>query len=556
MSWLACLGEEGTREAMFSEGAFLVVGAALLLAVALAAFASPLLRKAYRERVVRFMGLDQVAPRPEGWWRAMGGDAAAVPGAAGGDVTVDALRAGARTRELRVLRATVVAWAAFMAVGIFVLGQVVAGAHWADRVEFAAWAGMLALGPALVNLPRRWRRPGLVAGVALTVAALVLTGVIHPDDEPWAEDDWIGLVAAPFLLWVYAALFGPRLRGVVFPAALVGWVTVLAFVLPLGWVEPRLGACLELAQAPEFVASGVGSAWSGALTTVGAGLFVLGLWLGFQALAGLARAIERGWLGELSVVALVGLAVIAAAFVFGAAPEEGGTGAATPWWPVLWVGAAAAAYALALGRSPRAPGCPLLLLRVFSRDRRQHALLEAVQDRWRYVGAIQQAGGPDLVDLNIDPYECAMFLSGRLYDLFLPEAVSAEQLAGRFNYAQDREGRFRINEMFNFNTAWRQNVERLIEMSPTILLDVRGLTAEREGTAFEVGLIARLGVTDRVVAVGDGTTDWDQVAARLAEHGRRPEDMPRIDADAPGALDAIHEALLAKASGLAPGAAS
>ena len=149
-----------------------------------------------------------------------------------------------------------------------------------------------------------------------------------------------------------------------------------------------------------------------------------------------------------------------------------------------------------------------------------------------------------MVDLNVDPYECSMFLSNRLHDLYLPAALSAEQLLNRLNDAVDREGRYRINEMFNFNTAWRANVEQLILLSKTILLDLRGLTAEREGTSFEIGLLARHKLFDRVIAIGDKQTDWAHVDSLLQAAGSSLDGLKRVIIKPGNPPDELFEELL------------
>ncbi len=79
---------------------------------------------------------------------------------------------------------------------------------------------------------------------------------------------------------------------------------------------------------------------------------------------------------------------------------------------------------------------------------------------------------------------------------------------------------------------------------------MRGLTAQREGTSFEIGLLARLGKLARVLAVGDDSTDWAHVDALLRRHGGDPAGLQRLRADAPGkgnaseAADALFSQLL------------
>lgn len=540
MSYLECLSQPAPEgaELMLSDGLFNTIGALMIVSIVVAAILAPLVRSRYRARVQRLMGLNQVHPRPDGWWQARDNrgqtpdnDSAAV------SVTREARIASGLDWERRVSRATVVAWLAFILVAPVILAWSNPASHWFSNLEFALGAGLLALGPAIVNLPLRWQRKALFVGLGALLLMLIVLGIIDPDlAEPIVEGeeddlpDWaVALLLVP-LGWVYISLFRHRIRGQVIPLAVVLCVFIIVFILPIGFMEPYMGTCLE-AFAPGDSSTQEKAALAGTLGLIGATLSMLAIWVALRVLGLLATGIERGWLSDLSMVSLVGLAVIAASMVFGAVPDEA---ALVPAWvgllPLLWMTPSLALYVLLLGRRPpQAPALPLLMLRVFSAEKKKHNLLHRIQERWRYIGAVNQAGGPDLLDLNVDPYECSKFMTGSLHELFLPEAVSGEKLMSRFEHAPDREGRYRVNEMFNFNTSWRGNVEQLIINSPTILLDVRGLTAEREGTSFEVGLLAEHGLLERVVAVGDEDTDWEHIGERLAEHGQQPEDLKRSD---------------------------
>jgi hypothetical protein len=553
VSLFACLDQPGpeSSDLMLSAGTFDVAAALMLIAVTIAALFAPLVRRAYRNRVQRLMGLNQVRPRPDAWWQARSNRAESPEGEAE-PVTGEAPMANCLHQERRITRATVAAWLAFTLSAPAMSAWSNPATNWVSNLEFAILAGLLALGPALVNLPQRWRRNSLYVGIGALLLMLIVLGILEPDILESAadngEDDWPLWVMIPlvvFIVWVYLALVRPRIRGQVIPLALVSCVFSLAFILPIGYVEPHLGSCLTAADGATSATQGQ-PVKAGTIGLIAATLAMLGLWVAFRALGLLASGIERGWLGDLSMVSLVGLAVVASTMVFVNAPDKPalvppGTG----WLPLLWVAVPVAIYMLFLGRRPpQGPGLPLLMLRVFSKDKRKQTLLRDIQERWRFVGAVDQAGGPDMVDLNVDPYECSKFMTGSLHELFLPEAVSGERLMARFEHAPDREGRYRINEMFNFNTSWRGNVEQLILNSPTILLDVRGLTAEREGTSFEIGLLARHALLDRVVAVGDGETDWDHIGERLREYGQRLDDLRRADvAEDPG-LDRLFGELI------------
>ena len=545
MSLLACLEQPAPASSglMFSAGLFNVVAAFVLVSVFVAACVAPLVRAAYRARVKRLMGLNQVQPRPDRWWQ---------PGAARNQpdridpasLSPDELLATATRSERRIARATAAAWFAFVLFAPWVLAWSDPSASWFSRIEFAALAGLLALGPALVNLPLRWRRVTSIAAIVILVALLLAVSALEPEAAelvPDAKEDdwpaWVYFLLVGFAAWVYLSMFRQRIRGQVIPLAFVSAVFALVFALPLGLLEPYLGSCLT--PVDEASRAAVGQATFSGLA--GVTLSMIGLWAAFRVLGVVAGAIERGWIGELSMVSLVGLGVVVSTLVLGVAPEDPALAVTRPGWLSLsWLGLTAVVYVVFLGRTTATTaGLPLLMLRVFSVDKRKHDLLHRIQERWRYIGAVDQAGGPDLIDFNVGPYACSKFMSGSLHDLYLPEAVSGDKLMGRFNHEPDREGRYRVNEMFNFNTSWRGNVEQLVLNSPIILLDVRGLTAEREGTSFEVGLLARHGLLERVIAVGDEETDWGHIEGRLVQHGRRLEELSRCEIVDRSSLDQL-----------------
>jgi hypothetical protein len=516
---------------LLSSGLFNLSGALLIVAVVVVAICSPLIRMAYRKRVVRLMGLNQVQPRPAGWW-----DARVRPGPAPSAGAHDAasLLAAADAWGRRITLATAAGWLAFTLTAWAIAQWALNISPWMAQLEFAVPAGFFAMVPLFANLAPTEKRRALIISVTFS---LLLVGVLElvsvagstgEDDDPLDSGD---LVAVLMLIGFVAILFQRRLRGLILPSSLVLTVAVLAFVLPLAFIEGNVGSCLSGTAwdgaAPDSAST---QFWTGSFATLGAVLAMFALWMGFQSVGLLSRMVEHGWISDLSMVSLIGLALMAIGIIFGTVGE---TADSYSTWitllPLPWVALSVGVYLLVLGRRDNAPARPLLLLRVFSRDKKQQALLEQVQARWRYLGPVNLAGGPDLVDANIDPYECSMFLSSRLHDLYLPQALSREHLASRFDAQPDREGRYRVNEMFNFNTAWRENVEQLILMSPTILLDLRGLTAEREGTSFEVGLLAKHALLGRVVAFGDEQTDWDHVDAQLQKEGQSLQSLKRVE---------------------------
>ena len=60
-----------------------------------------------------------------------------------------------------------------------------------------------------------------------------------------------------------------------------------------------------------------------------------------------------------------------------------------------------------------------------------------------------------------------------------------------------------------------------------ILEKLRGLTGQPKGTSYELRVLARTGLLDRVVAIGDEHTDWALADRLLIEEGQEPKSLAR-----------------------------
>lgn len=538
---------------IFSDGFFLAFGAIQMLALGGAALASPFVQRAYQRRILRLMRFNQVAPRPSQWWSTgtgVGESSAqidvggATPVGGGGDLLELVSR-----RERRLAAATMLAWIVFALSAMPVASLVLAEGSRSDQALFVARAAALALGPAFINLPQRFAWPALIVGLAACAVVAIAGSLVAPEATaaaPDADADAVDLetaIGAAIVALAYWGVLQRRLRGLVFPMFIVSAVALMLIFIPYGYLEPHVAACVAELSAPGNVAL------SAPLYVVASLMFGLAIWLGLKTLDGLAHLVEAGWLSELSLLVVVSLALLALMLVAGALAEQE---APSPWLallPLPWIALAVATYLLTLGRSsPAGTGPRLLVLRVFTRRRKQQKLLNELQSRWRYAGPVHQIGGPDLATTNVDPHECALFLVGRLHDLFLPAAASPAQLESRLRARADREGRYGINEVFCFNSAWKQTVEQLMHISEAIVLDLRGLTAQRLGTSYELRVLARNGLLDRVVALGDERTDWALAEALLVEEGQSPDRLSRRIVGAELRAHVIFERLLRIAS--------
>jgi len=548
---LACLdrARASADALLMSEGFYFTLVATLLLALIGSALAAPFVQRRYRKRVVRLMRFNQVAPRPSQWWSSKAARAEEPAAAEAKSRSAADLSTLVARSEWRFAISTALAWLVFVVLAIPVAQWVLADSTASDRGYFVVGAGVLALGPALVNLPRRFARWALVIGLVACAAAAVLVesltassaaGAIPSTDIDLDDGGWAIAVGAGL---AYVSIFHRRLRGLVLPVFVVAGIALALLVIPLGYVEPYLGSCLVEASEPGKHA-GQSAPFLLAIST----LMVLAIWLGFKGLDGLARLVEAGWLSELSLISGVSLVLIAMMLVAGALTDQPSRPDSLGWLWLPWVGAAVATYAFTLRRnaSPESSGAGprLLVLRVFAHQRKQLRLLDELQSRWRYVGPVHQIGGPDLATTNVDPHECALFLVGRLHDLFVPAAASPSQLGGRLLARADREGRYGISEVFCFNSAWQATVEQLMAISEVILLDLRGLTPQRQGTSYELRVLARTGLLDRAVAIGDDHTDWSLVDRLLAEEGQAPQRLGQRIVGAELRAEVIFERLL------------
>jgi hypothetical protein len=512
-----------------------VVAGGLLGALLLA----PVLQWAYVRRVQRYMGFREVQPPPRAWWdrqaRQLGREPdsfAPAPDAS----TPASLAPCMQQRQARIRRATLAAWAVLAAGGLLVAPLQLDLDFW-DPLFLVLFIAALGAQPALVNLrPDGSKWPLLACLVVFTTAALLMEGDLDSDDLIGA----VVLLSVPYLVGVQRSL-----RALVVPLMVLLGGLVLGCCLALLALTP--GHCLNHGAEP------TGGDWAAfGLAVAGVvAAFATGLWLSGRLLDGLARLITRGWLSDLSVVAFSGVVLITGFMVLSADDPR----ATAPVQLALWAGwtlAVIGVYAWVLHRQPLPRhGRRLLVLRVFSKDRHAERLLDALQARWLLAGPVLQIGGPDLVKLNLDIHEVIAFVNFRLHELFQPAAVPADLLARSLDLGLDHEGRFRVNELFCFDTSWKAVVEQLLSLADVVLLDLRGFGPARGGTAHEVERLADRGLLPRVVVVFDEHTDWPEFQRRVAGRGPAHQALAlKVDARDRQALHAITQGLLTVADGL------
>jgi hypothetical protein len=144
---------------------------------------------------------------------------------------------------------------------------------------------------------------------------------------------------------------------------------------------------------------------------------------------------------------------------------------------------------------------------VFALGRQGEHLFSRVTTHWRHVGSVQLIAGPDLAMTTVEPHEFLDFIHGRLARRFIDgEATFGRRLA-EMDLGPDRDGRYRVNDFFCFDNAWRAVVSHLARSSDAVLVDLRGFSRQNAGVVFELNTLVDAVPLERVVMAVDDTTD-------------------------------------------------
>jgi hypothetical protein len=477
------------------------------VAVGVALVAAPFVRAMYRRRVIRLMRFAQIDERtPEAAtssdsvhsshplrqrtrWPDFGVESNGV--------------AAAACRQHRIVQGTVLALVVFMLSALMVAR--ILGRTWADAGAMFVIAGLVAGGPLLVNVRPYGSRGTTLLTLSMFTSGFLGAEMLFPSQGSDRVDVFATMSVA--ILALFVGLIHRTLRPLVLPLAIIVCALLCAAFTPI-----VVGTFVADCESAVGKLQDVNLMMTASL--VGAPLLGLAVMVAFRVLDQLARWQRRGVVNEISVVVAFAMLLIAFLLTWGLLEERGIQPSLEMLLvSALWAATPCVAYFKATALPVRAtqPGHALLVLRVFDKTGRAQQLLDRLQAQWRLIGPVWQIGGPDLASLNVSLFESTMFLAGRLHELFLSGAVSTGDLEHRLRRLPGRDGRWGVDEVFCFNTAWRPTVDHLMTMSDAILIDVRGVTADRTGIRDELMLLGRSDRLARTLAIGDKSTDWTYV---------------------------------------------
>lgn len=165
----------------------------------------------------------------------------------------------------------------------------------------------------------------------------------------------------------------------------------------------------------------------------------------------------------------------------------------------------------------------LLLLRVFSRRRRNVRLLAGLATHWRYVGSIDLMAGPDLATSTVEPHEFLDFVSGKLARRFIDGSKALDRRYSEIDIRPDRDGRYRVNNFFCHADTWKMVLTRLVKETDVVVMDLRGFTSQNKGCIHEISELINTAPLERVVFIIETKGDEELVLKTIRESWHRLE---------------------------------
>ncbi len=127
-------------------------------------------------------------------------------------------------------------------------------------------------------------------------------------------------------------------------------------------------------------------------------------------------------------------------------------------------------------------------------------------ERWRLTGNSVLIAGTDLISRTLDPDDLFTYLSGHLADRFVADAANLSRHLAQLDLRPDPDGRYRVNEMYCFDTTWQAALAALVAHAHVVLMDLRGFQARNLGCRHELSVLAQACDLQRVVVLYDAGT--------------------------------------------------
>jgi hypothetical protein len=151
----------------------------------------------------------------------------------------------------------------------------------------------------------------------------------------------------------------------------------------------------------------------------------------------------------------------------------------------------------------------LLLLRVFGEADKREDLLDHLDDTWRRIGAVDLIGAPDVASRTLNASMLEAFLLRRSDEQFLRSEDDVKRRLANPRNAIEADSRYPVDPAFCYPHVWQVAIAGLVPAADVVLMDLRGFTAARTGSAWELAYLLTHIEFRRIVLLGDHDTDFE-----------------------------------------------
>src|SRR5882724_136024 len=141
-------------------------------------------------------------------------------------------------------------------------------------------------------------------------------------------------------------------------------------------------------------------------------------------------------------------------------------------------------------RPSRAPK-RLLLLRVFGRADEPEYLLDALDDTWRRIGAVDILGRSDVASRTLRSSTLEAFLLRRGADQFLKTDEEVDNRLLDLRSDVEGDARYPVNGVYCYENIWQRAFIHLTQDAAAVLMDLRGFTSDNRSCAWELAYLVK-----------------------------------------------------------------
>jgi hypothetical protein len=181
-------------------------------------------------------------------------------------------------------------------------------------------------------------------------------------------------------------------------------------------------------------------------------------------------------------------------------------------------------------RPSRAPK-RLLLLRVFGRADEPEYLLDALDDTWRRIGAVDVLGNSDIASRTLRSSTLEAYLLRRGADQYHKTDEEVDQRLLNLRSEVEGDVRYPVNGVFCYEDVWQRAFIGLAQDADVVLMDLRGFTSYNRSCAWELAYLVRHTPLRRILLLVDKKTD------RLALEREAQAAWTHLPLDSPNTSD-------------------